>query len=147
MTNLPTTEHTTSETAEIGPPAETETITKLRAEVGELQGELRLRGARDAIVRLLEAAGARSPELLFGTVREKLQFASDGTVENSAALVDHLRRQVPEQFGQPQAVTSIDAGSGAVSARPLTKHALAKMTPEQISQLDWAAVRQVLSQA
>ena len=119
-------------------------ITQLRAEIGEL----RLRGARESVVRRLEAAGARSPELLFGSITDRLQFADDGSVANAAALVDLLKRELPEQFGHTPQATSIDAGSGgSANARPLTKETLAKMSPEQISRLDWAAVRLVLSQS
>lgn len=136
-------QETSVESAENAVPTDTETITKLRAEIGEL----RRRGARESVVRRLETAGARSPELLFGSVADKLQFADDGSVENVAALVELLKRELPEQFGQTPHATSIDAGSGgSANARPLTKEALAKMSPEQISRLDWAAVRQVLSQ-
>jgi hypothetical protein len=129
-------------------PAGTEIITALRAEIGELQGDLRLIGARESLVQKLEAAGARSPRLLFGCVKDKLQFGGEGELANAEALVATLRREMPEQFGAAAPAVSIDGGSGvSTNTRPLTKEALAKMSPEQISRLDWAAVRQVLSQA
>jgi len=118
-----------------------ETIDDLRAEIGRL----RLHAARESIVRRLEAAGARSPELLFPTISGKLHYAADGSVENEAALIELLKREMPEQFGSS---ASVDGGSGVSSGvRPLTREALARMSPEQISRLDWAAVRQVLSRS
>ena len=124
--------------------SESETINNLRAEIGEL----RLRAARESVVRRLEAAGARSPEVLFPAVTDKLQFADDGSVENATALVELLKRDMPEQFGTAPPAASVDGGSGVSSGvRPLTREALAKMSPEQISRLDWAAVRQVLSRS
>ena len=126
-------------------PDETETINRLQAEIGELNARLRLGEARDSIVRDLAAAGARSPELLFGSVRDKVQFDGDGSVANAAALVELLKREMPEQFGT---AASIDAASGAAApARPLSREALAKMSPSQIAKLDWNAVRAVLSQS
>lgn len=135
-----------AENMDAGPTAaETVTITNLRAELNELQGEMRIRTAREAMVRSLAVAGARSPELLFPAVRDRLQLAADGTAENSAALISALKHEFPEQFRSATQPTSIDAASGAAGARPLTKEALAKMTPEQISRLDWSVVRRVLS--
>jgi len=128
--------------------AETETITSLRAEINGLQDELRLIAAREDLVQKLETAGARSPRLLFGTVQEKLQFGDTGKLENAEALVAMIKSELPEQFGAQAAAASIDGGSGTTAnIRPLTKETLAKMSPEQISRLDWASVRQVLSQA
>ena len=143
--NTTQTRSTTGPAAQNAEPDQTETITKLRAEIGELNERLRLGDAHDAVVREFAAAGARSPELLFGSVRERLQFADDGTVANAAALVDVLKREMPEQFGT---AASIDAAGGAAAAaRPLSKEALSKMSPEQIAKLDWNAVRAVLSQS
>jgi hypothetical protein len=129
-------------------PADTEIISTLRAEIDGLQSELRLIAAREDLVSKLETAGARSPQLLFASVRDKLQFGGDHALENGEALVAMLKHDLPEQFGMHTPAASIDGGSGATAnARPLTKEALAKMSPEQISRLDWATVRQVLSQS
>jgi hypothetical protein len=147
-TNTPKPPETNAADAENTVPAETEIITTLRAEIGELQGELRLAGARESLIQKLADAGARSPQLLFVSVADKLQFGDKGTLDNAEALVGMLKRDMPEQFGTVAPAASIDGGSGvSANARPLTKEALARMSPEQISRLDWAAVRQVLSQA
>ena len=134
--------------AEVAQPAENETITKMQAEIGELRSQLRAASTRAAIVEKLRAAGARSPELLVAAAAERLQFADDGSAGNAAAVVDALRSEMPEQFAAPASASQIDAGSGVAAApRPLTREALAKMSPEQIARLDWSAVRQVLSQS
>lgn len=128
-------------------PSAIEEIEKLRTEISELQSELRTRVAGDAFIQRLKAAAARSPELMLAAVREKLQLAADGTIQNAEAIIDLLRREMPEQFSQAPSSGSIDGGAGFPSGqRPLTKESLAAMSPEQISLLDWTAVRQVLSQ-
>jgi hypothetical protein len=133
------------------PPADSPAITALTAENEELKQTIRLREARDAIVRCLTAAGARSPQLLFDSVTEKLQFDENGEVRNAEALVGMLKQSYPEQFiriadSQPAGPISIDGGAGVGQpATPLTREALAGMTAGQIAQLDWADVRAVLS--
>lgn len=117
----------------------------LATENEELKKTIRLRDARESVTKALESAGATSPELLFESVAEKLQFDSTGAVQNAAALVALLKQSYPEQFGTAGR-TSIDAGTGiGRSGTPLTREALAGMTPNQIARLDWADVRQVLS--
>lgn len=141
-----TDELTRDEQVRGGSPDETETINSLRKQVSGLENELRQTSAREEMFRLFSGAGVRSPGLLFQAARDSFQFADDGTLANAAALVESLKREYPEQFGAPTASASIDASAGASPARSLTREALAKMSPEQIAKLDWAEVRQVLSQ-
>ncbi len=120
-------------------------LTELQAENEQLKATIRLNAAHRQITGELAQAGARSPELLFDSVKGDLQFASDGNVENAAALVQRLRTAHPEQFGVERPAASIDAGAGMASAPRLTKEALAKMKPSEIAELDWADVRRVLA--
>ena len=118
---------------------------RLRAENIELRTEIRMRDARDRITELLAAAEANSPDLLFGAVRDDLQFADDGELRNAAALVERLKRQYPEQFGRRRVAQSIDGGAGTARTQLLSAESLAHMTPAQIQKLDWAEVRRVLT--
>lgn len=139
----PTTEPQPAVPPDINPPdPEAE---RLRAENIELKTEIRMRDARERMTELLEAAEANSPELLFGAVREDLQFSDDGELQNAAALVDRLKRQFPEQFGRPRPAPSIDASAGTGRTPLLSAESLARMTPEQIQKLDWVEVRSILS--
>ena len=124
-----------------------ESVNRLKAENEELKTSIRLRDARDAITKELTAAGARSPELLFQTAKEDLQFDDEGKPANTAAIVRQMQIRFPEQFGVEQAAGSVDGGAGAsVRGHTLTKESLAKMKPAEIAKLDWAEVRQVLSE-
>jgi hypothetical protein len=117
----------------------------LAAENQKLKELLRLSGAREHLIDELRRAGARSPGLLFAQAADGLQFDDEGRVANSAATVEKLKRLFPEQFGR-ETPQSIDAGAGGNRAgNYLTKEALAKMTPAEIAQLDWAEVRRVLA--
>lgn len=121
-------------------------IEPLTRENATLREMIRIRDARDDVTEVLKTAGARSPGLLFAYAVDDLQFDNDGRVANSAALVEKLRRSFPEQFGRDTA-PRIDAGAGGAShAQYLTKEALSKMKPAEIAKLDWAVVRQVLSE-
>jgi len=102
-------------------------------------------GAQPVSTNELGRAGARSPELLFNSVRDTLQFADDGTLLNAAALVKKLRDAHPEQFGTHLPVGSIDAGAGVAVTPQLTRDALAKMKPAEIAELDWNDVKRVLA--
>ena len=121
---------------------------RLRAENIELKTEIRMRDARERMTELLEAAEANSPDLLFASVKDDLQFADDGELENAAALVEQLKRRFPEQFGsRPVPPGSVDAGAGARSHAPhFTAESLSRMTPAQIQKLAWAEVRRVLTE-
>jgi len=116
------------------------------AETEELRNSIRMRDARDELTAALQKAGARSPELLFGSAKESLQFDGEGKVTNSAALVEQLKRNFPEQFGVEHPA-SIDGGAGRASDTGyLTKEKLAMMSAHDIAKLDWQEVRRVLSE-
>lgn len=120
---------------------------RLRDENDELKRTLQMRDARDSVVQTLTTMGAASPELLFAAVKDQLQFDTDGAVVNAAAIVQHLKKTYPDQFGPRRSHTSIDGGAGASSNRQLiSAESLARMTPSQIQKLDWAEVRRVLSE-
>jgi len=119
-------------------------IARLSAENAALRDAVRLGSARETVTAGLAAAGARSPLLLFEHVRGDLQFADDGSLQNAEAVVGLMRQRFPEQFG-PASPPSIDAGAGRAAAVPLTKEALAKMTPAEVASLNWDDVRSVLS--
>lgn len=118
---------------------------ELAAENQQLKTTIRLSAAHRQITGELARAGARSPELLFDAVKDALQFAADGTLQNAAAVIGKLKTSFPEQFGAEPLPTSIDAGAGAATVPQLTKGALAKMKPAEIAELDWAEVRRVLA--
>lgn len=119
----------------------------LQAENEELRDRLKLRDAREEMTGILRSAGARSPELLFNSSKDSLQFDSNGKVVNSAALVEQLKRSFPEQFGSSVPNGSIDGAAGRSERTDyLTKEKLQKMTPAEIARLDWQEVRKVLSE-
>lgn len=124
---------------------ESEALAELQAENEQLKATIRLSEAHRQITGELARSGARSPELLFNSVRDALQFADDGTLQNAAALVQKLRDAHPEQFGTHVAVPSIDAGAGIAAAPQLTRDALSKMRPAEIAELDWNDVKRVLA--
>ena len=126
--------------------AGSDTLTQLRTENEKLKTAIRLGEAHRQITSELSAAGARSPGLLFASVRDDLQFADDGKLVNSAAIIARLKAEFPEQFGKDRVAESIDAGSGTASADLLTPASLAKMKPDEIAKLDWADVKRALSQ-
>jgi len=120
----------------------------LQTENEELKKSLRLRDARDEITAALKKAGARSPELLFNSAKESLQFDDEGKVTNSTALVERLQGKFPEQFGFEAPAGSIDGGAGKnADTNYLTKEKLSKMTAAEISKLDWQDVRKVLAES
>ena len=118
-------------------------LEEIRQENERLKASLRVETARRQITAELSREGARSPELLFETIREELQFDEEGTPANTAALLSTLKMRFPEQFGT-EAVASIDGGAGRVTQTALSREALAKMTPAQVAELDWDDVRRVL---
>lgn len=122
------------------------TLTELQAENEQLKTTIRLSQAHRQITGELAKAGARSPELLFDAVKDALQFAETGEVQNVKALVADLTRRFPEQFGvQASPLTSIDGGAGATPMPQLTREALRQMKPAEIAELDWNDVRRVLA--
>ena len=121
------------------------TLTELQAENEQLKATLRLNAAHRQITGELARAGARSPELLFDSIKADLQFSADGEVENTAELVQKLKQAHPEQFGTQFPVASIDAGAGRSTAPQLTREALRTMTAAEIAELDWNDVKRVLA--
>lgn len=124
---------------------ETLTINELAAENEQLKAAIRLNAAHRQITGELTAAGARSPELLFDSIKADLQFGDDGKPANAAALIGRLTTAFPEQFGADLPVHSIDAGAGGKPIPALTKDMLSRMKPSEIAELDWAEVRRVLA--
>lgn len=122
-------------------------IEELRHENEQLKTTIRMTAAHRQITGELAKAGARSPELLFESIKADLQFSDDGTAQNAAALVERLKRNFPEQFGYERPTSSIDAGAGRTAVPQLTKETLAKMKPAEIAELDWADVKRVLAEA
>jgi hypothetical protein len=116
----------------------------LEAENAELRAAVRMSEAREHLTGSLRSAGANSPELLFEAVKGEIQFDDDGSLANSAAILDLLKRKYPEQFVRDIRAVSIDGGAGRNVPPPLTREALAKMSPAEIARLDWAAVGGVL---
>lgn len=142
-----------TETPSVSSTPDTE-LAALRTENLELKNQLRLRSARDEITRLLTAENARSPELLFDAISPHLEFDDEGKLASTGELITDLKRRFPEQFvvekSEPPRslpVPNIDSGAGRVPNRPpLTKEALAKMSPRDIARLPWTDVRHVLEQ-
>lgn len=126
------------------PPPDADEIATLRAENEQLKATDREREANRQITEELTRVGARSPELLYRSVKADLQFADDGSLANSNALIAKLKAENPEQFGQT-GLTSVDGGSGTTRPNALTKATLARMKPAEIAKLDWAEVRAVLA--
>lgn len=121
-------------------------IEALRRENEELKHAARLKTAQEGMLAELGRYGAISPELLFNSIRAEIQFDEEGKPANISALVAHLKKSFPEQFNSSGAAASIDAGAGAsVNGRPLTADMLRRMSPSEISRLDWAEVRQILA--
>lgn len=121
-------------------------LTQVQTENEQLKATIRTSAAHRQITGELAKAGARSPELLFDSIKADLQFAADGNLENAAALIERLKTGFPEQFGTDRrAVGQIDAGAGGRIAPQLTREALAKMKPAEVAALDWADVRRVLA--
>lgn len=118
----------------------------LRQENESLKAEMRRREAREEMTAQFTAAGAISPALLFDLAGDRIEFDSENKPLNTADLVAAFKKEFPEQFENRSKTDPIDAGSGVQDkAAFLTAEALAKMTPAEIQQLDWADVRQVLS--
>ena len=126
-------------------PQQDNELEKLRAENEELRRTMRRAEVHRQITGELTAAGARSPELL-------LKVIGDDDLENAAqdtaAFVEKLRAEYPEQFGRDSDNGNIggdiDGGSGRNSAT-LSREMLAAMTPQEIAELDWDEVRACLS--
>jgi hypothetical protein len=85
---------------------------RLRADLESLRRENQLIKAEGEITKLLQAAGAKSPGLLFAVSKEKLDFAADGKLSNSKELVAELQLAYPDQFGAEKPKDTIDGGKG-----------------------------------
>lgn len=120
-------------------------LKELQAENEQLKATIRNAEAHRQITGELTKAGARSPELLFDSVKADLQFAEDGSPANAAALIEKLKSGFPEQFGFERPTGSIDGGANGAAQPLLTKDALAKMKPGEIAALDWQDVKRVLA--
>ena len=142
------TESGESEITVTGPVSESSTETeRLRTENETLKKAIKMRDAREQISQSLLKAGAVSPDLLFDSATASMQFDENGKLINGAAIVEHLKKTLPEQFRNdrpPQG--SIDGGAGRGSAAYLTKESLSKMTATEIGKLDWQEVRRVLGE-
>lgn len=118
----------------------------LRTENASLRQTVRVAAAKQVITAALERLDAASPELLFASAKDNLQFDEAGIPTNVEALVASLRRKYPEQFGsEPFSAGTIDAGAGGSSPQRLTREALSRMTPTEIAGLDWNDVKRVLA--
>lgn len=121
-------------------------LAELQAENEQLRAAIRFGAARDTVLEELKRAGARSPVLLFDSVKGDLQFDDEGKPANTAAIVARLKTVFPEQFGS-DAPRSIDGGAGLVRKPSLTREALKRMKPAEIAELDWSEVKRVLASA
>lgn len=119
-------------------------LQRLTDENAELRKTLGVERAKRLMTTELTAAGARSPELLFSSVSGEIEFDEQGEPANTATLVANLKAKHPEQFGT--LAPPIDAGAGSQAKPALTRESLRMMKPAEIAKLDWAAVREVLSQ-
>lgn len=120
---------------------------RLRAENDALKRDLQMREVRDEVIKTFTSLGAISPELLFEAVKGELRFDEAGRIANAAAIAQHIRKTYPGQFGVRRPPESIDGGAGSANrSQPISAESLARMTPAQIQKLDWAEVRQVLSE-
>ena len=71
-----------------------------------------MRDAREQMTQSLVKAGAVSPDLLFDSAKATLQFDENGKLINGAALLEHLKKTLPEQFRTDKPQGSIDGGAG-----------------------------------
>ncbi|MEJ7847480.1 MAG: hypothetical protein WKF92_05260 [Pyrinomonadaceae bacterium] len=117
---------------------------RLRTENETLKTAMKMRDAREQMTQSLVKAGAMSPDLLFDSAKASLQFNEEGKLLNGAAILEHLKKTLPEQFRTEKPQGSIDGGAGRGGAGYLTKESLAKMTSAEIGKLDWQEVRRVL---
>lgn len=121
-------------------------IEALTAENEALRAEIHMWSAVYDIETQLAKAQARSPKLLAEQAKASFQFDTDGKLTNAAAVIDHLQKTFPEQFGAELPPASIDGGAGRNTGPTITKEALSQMTPAEINGLDWASVRATLSE-
>lgn len=114
-------------------------LEKANNRIKELEGQTRLRDAKDSVVEALTKAGAKSPDLFWKTLQGDLEFDESGKVKNLDVLLTGLKTDHPDQFGTDKPGETIDGGAGGKgsSGTAITKEALAKMTPVEIQKLPW----------
>lgn len=121
-------------------------LERLQKENEDLRSANRLREAKDAVVEALSKAGARSPELLYKSIKGDLEFDDKGGLKNLETLVTGLKSDYEDMFGTPKPEDGIDAGKGQSGpTTALTEEKLKSMTPEQINELPWEDVSKVLA--
>ena len=118
---------------------------RTKAEIADLQTQIKTRDARDAVNTEAAKLGVKNPGLIYKLVKDELEFSADGKVSNLAEVFDSAKTEYPDLFdNKPN--QSIDAGAGTTGGgKPLTKEMLATMTPGEINALDWNVVSKILS--
>lgn len=120
----------------------------LKKQNAELLAGMRLRDAKEEVVAALAAAGNKSPELAFQALKAELKFDDAGKLINTKALIEGLKTNYPEQFGEAKPGETIDGGAGQEGkGEKLTAEKLAAMTPDEINKLDWNEVKAVMETA
>lgn len=119
---------------------------RTKAEIADLQTQIKTRDARDAVNTEAAKLGVKNPGLIYKLVKEELEFAADGKVSNLAEVFDSAKTEYPDLF-DTKPNQSIDAGAGTTGTPgTLTKEKLATMTPAEINALDWSVVSKVLTE-
>lgn len=120
-------------------------LEKATNRIKELEGQTRLRDAKDTVVDALTKAGARSSDLLWKTLAADLEFDDAGKLKNLDVLLTGLKTDYPDQFGEEKPADSIDGGAGGKgTGGKLTQAAIEKMTPAEINS-QWDDVKAVLA--
>jgi hypothetical protein len=119
---------------------------RTKAQIAELQVQIKTRDARDAVSNEAVKLGVKNPALVYKLVKDELEFGADGKISNLADIFDSAKADYPELFDNKPS-SSIDAGAGTSGNKTgLTKEQLEKMTPTEINALDWSVVSKVLSE-
>lgn len=85
---------------------------RLKDENEQLKRDNQTLKAKSQLVSELRKADAQSPELLFQSIRDDLEFDKAGKLSNATNLVKDLKRDYPEQFGKRKPRGSADGGAG-----------------------------------
>ena len=123
-------------------------LERIKKENAELLTSIRMRDAKEEIVAALTAAGSKSPALAFEAIKGSLQFDDAGKLVNGKDLIEGLKTNYPEVFGEEKtAAGDIDAGKGTKNSggSTLTAEKLAAMSPDEINKLPWEEVAKVMS--
>jgi|GEM_PF-6312051 len=124
-------------------------LERLKKENADLQASNRLRDARDEVVESLGKAGAKSPALIFNSIKDQLKFDDAGKLINSKDLIESVKGDFPEQFGDEKPEGGIGGGAGQGgkgSGEKLTKEKLSVMTPAEVNELPWEDVSRVMAE-